>query len=129
MSYTYDLRPEASFEDRYSQFIGFGIPKADVDTMRTTIKDMGQMRQEGGLTNGPGSRENILKQETRFSRLSPTALPYFRASPTMRGARRSKISLNATSRQRPASPSSSSAEYSRSPIKVERWTHRCICFQ
>jgi esterase FrsA len=40
MSYTYDLRPEASFEDRYSQFIGFGIPKADVDTMRATIKDM-----------------------------------------------------------------------------------------
>jgi hypothetical protein len=40
MSYTYDLRPEASFEDRYSQFIAFGIPKADVDTMRSTIKDM-----------------------------------------------------------------------------------------
>src|SRR5271170_613653 len=40
MSYTYDLRPEVSFEDRYSQFIGFGIPKADVDTMRATIKDM-----------------------------------------------------------------------------------------
>jgi hypothetical protein len=33
MSYTYDLRPEASFEDRYSQFIAFGIPKADVDAL------------------------------------------------------------------------------------------------
>jgi len=32
--------PEASFEDRYSQFIAFGIPKADVDTLRATIKDM-----------------------------------------------------------------------------------------
>jgi esterase FrsA len=40
MSYTYDLSPAASFEDRYSQFIGFGIPKADVDTLRATIKDM-----------------------------------------------------------------------------------------
>ena len=40
MSYTYDLRPEASFEDRYSQFIAFGIPKADVETLRATIKDM-----------------------------------------------------------------------------------------
>ena len=40
MSYTYDLHPEASFEDRYSQFIAFGIPKADVDTLRATIKDM-----------------------------------------------------------------------------------------
>ena len=40
MSYTYDLSPEASFEDRYSQFIAFGIPKADVDALRATIKDM-----------------------------------------------------------------------------------------
>ena len=40
MSYTYDLRPESSFEDRYSQFMAFGIPKADVDTLRATIKDM-----------------------------------------------------------------------------------------
>jgi hypothetical protein len=32
--------PEASFEDRYSQFIAFGIPKADVDTLRATIEDM-----------------------------------------------------------------------------------------
>jgi esterase FrsA len=40
VSYTYDLRPATSFEDRYSQFIAFGIPKADVDTLRATIKDM-----------------------------------------------------------------------------------------
>jgi esterase FrsA len=40
MSYTYDLSPAACFEDRYSQFIAFGIPKADVDTLRATIKDM-----------------------------------------------------------------------------------------
>src|SRR5580698_7329843 len=40
MSYTYDLSPAACFEDRYSQFIGFGIPKADVDTLQATIKDM-----------------------------------------------------------------------------------------
>ena len=58
------------------------------------------MRLAGGLTNGPRSRENILKQETRFLRRLPTVLPYFPASPTMRDARRSKISLNATSRRR-----------------------------
>ena len=40
MSYTYNLSPAACFEDRYSQFIAFGIPKADVDTLRATIKDM-----------------------------------------------------------------------------------------
>jgi len=40
MSYTYNLSPASSFEDRYSQFIAFGIPKADVDTLRATIKDM-----------------------------------------------------------------------------------------
>jgi esterase FrsA len=40
MSYTYNLSPETCFEDRYSQFIAFGIPKADVDTLRSTIKDM-----------------------------------------------------------------------------------------
>ena len=40
MSYIYNLSPAASFEDRYSQFIAFGIPKADVDTLRATIKDM-----------------------------------------------------------------------------------------
>ncbi len=40
MSYTYDLSPASCFEDRTSQFIGFGIPKADVDTLRATIKDM-----------------------------------------------------------------------------------------
>ena len=40
MSYTYDLSPAAMFEDRYSQFVSFGIPKADVDTLRATITDM-----------------------------------------------------------------------------------------
>jgi len=40
VSYTYDLSPAASFEDRYSQFVSFGIPKADADTLRATIKDM-----------------------------------------------------------------------------------------
>jgi hypothetical protein len=118
MSYTYDLSPGASFEDRYSQFIAFGILKADVDTLRATIKDM-WADAPGGLTSGPRSRENILKRETRFSRRLPTVLPYFPVLPTMRGARRSKISLNATSRRRRASPSNSSAEYSRSLIKAE----------
>jgi pimeloyl-ACP methyl ester carboxylesterase len=36
----YELSPAAYFEDRYSQFVSFGIPKADVDTLRATIKDM-----------------------------------------------------------------------------------------
>ena len=40
MSYTYNLSPATCFEDRYSQFIAFGIPKADADALRTTIKDM-----------------------------------------------------------------------------------------
>jgi esterase FrsA len=40
MSYTYNVSPAAQFEDRYNQFVSFGIPKADVDTLRATIKDM-----------------------------------------------------------------------------------------
>jgi esterase FrsA len=40
MSYTYNLSPTAMFEDRYGQFVSFGIPKADVDTLRATITDM-----------------------------------------------------------------------------------------
>jgi esterase FrsA len=65
MSYTYDLSPAACFEDRYSQFIAFGIPKADVDTLRATIKICGPMRRADGRTNGPHSRGNIWKRETR----------------------------------------------------------------
>jgi esterase FrsA len=40
MSYTYKISPAAQFEDRYSQFISSGLPKADVDTLRATITDM-----------------------------------------------------------------------------------------
>jgi esterase FrsA len=40
MSYTYDLSPAAMFEDRFDQFVTFGIPKADVETLRATISDM-----------------------------------------------------------------------------------------
>jgi hypothetical protein len=119
MSYTYDLRPEASFEDRYSQFIAFGVPKADVDTLRATIKDMWADAPGGWSYEWSAFARKYLEAGNPLSRRSPTVLPYFPASPTMRGARRSKISLNATSRRHRPSPSNSSAEYSRSPIKAE----------
>lgn len=40
MAYTYEVEPEAMFQDRYEEFVSFGIPKADVDALRTTITDM-----------------------------------------------------------------------------------------
>ena len=40
MSYTYAIDPKAMFEDRYDEFVSFGIPKADVDTLRDKITDM-----------------------------------------------------------------------------------------
>jgi esterase FrsA len=40
MAYTYKVEPEAMFEDRYEEFVSFGIPKADVDALRATIIDM-----------------------------------------------------------------------------------------
>jgi esterase FrsA len=40
MSYIYELSPAAMFEDRFDQFVTFGIPKADVETLRATITDM-----------------------------------------------------------------------------------------
>ena len=119
MSYTYDLSPAASFEDRYSQFIAFGIPKADVDTLRATIKDMWADGPGGWPYEWSASARNYLEAGNPLLASFAYGLPYFPASPQMRGARRSKISLNATSRRHRASPSNSSAEYSRSPIKAE----------
>jgi esterase FrsA len=120
MSYTYDLRPEASFEDRYSQFIGFGIPKADVGTMRTTIKDM--------WADAPGGwsyewSEFARKYLEAGNPLLPSFAYGFAIFPCLANDARRKaqqISLNATSRRHRASPSNSSAEYSRSLIKAER---------
>lgn len=40
MAFTYEVEPEAMFEDRYEEFVSFGIPKADVDHLRQIISDM-----------------------------------------------------------------------------------------
>jgi len=40
MSYTYKIDPKAMFEDRFKQFVSFGIPQADVETLQATITDM-----------------------------------------------------------------------------------------
>jgi esterase FrsA len=40
MAYTYPIETEAMFEDRAAQFVGFGVPTADVERMRSTITDM-----------------------------------------------------------------------------------------
>jgi len=40
MAFTYEVEPEAMFEDRYEEFVSFGIPKADVDHLRGIITDM-----------------------------------------------------------------------------------------
>jgi len=40
MSFTYKIDPKAMFEDRFNQFILFGIPKADVLALRSAITDM-----------------------------------------------------------------------------------------
>lgn len=40
MAYTYEVEPEAMFEDRYEEFVSFGIPQADVDALRRIITDM-----------------------------------------------------------------------------------------
>jgi len=40
MSYTYNIDPKAMFEDRFKQFVSFGIPQADVEALQATITDM-----------------------------------------------------------------------------------------
>jgi esterase FrsA len=40
MPYTYPIDPAAMFEDRVAQMLGFGIPQADVDVLRKSIRDM-----------------------------------------------------------------------------------------
>jgi esterase FrsA len=40
MSYTYAIDPRAMFEDRFKQFVAFGIPRADVEVLQATITDM-----------------------------------------------------------------------------------------
>ena len=40
MSFTYAVEPEEMFEDRYEEFVSFGIPKADVDHLRGIITEM-----------------------------------------------------------------------------------------
>ena len=119
MSYTYDLSPEASFKDRYSQFIGFGIPKADVDTLRDTIKDMWTDAPAGWSYEWSVFARKYLEAGNSLLASFAYGFPYFPASPLMRGGKRSKISLNATSRQHRASRSNSSAKSSRFPIKAE----------
>jgi hypothetical protein len=38
--YTYPVTAAVMFEDRTHQFLGFGVPKADVDAARAAITDM-----------------------------------------------------------------------------------------
>ena len=40
MSYTYSASPRAMFEDRFEQFVAFGIPRTEVEEMRGAITDM-----------------------------------------------------------------------------------------
>jgi len=40
MSYTYSASPRALFEDRFEQFVAFGIPRVEVEEMRDAITDM-----------------------------------------------------------------------------------------
>jgi esterase FrsA len=38
--YTYDVDPQAMFDDRTHQFVAFGIPMADITAVRTRVTDM-----------------------------------------------------------------------------------------
>jgi esterase FrsA len=40
MSYTYPASPRTLFEDRFEQFVAFGIPRAEAEEMRDAITDM-----------------------------------------------------------------------------------------
>src|ERR1700733_7364831 len=40
MSYTYNIDPKAMFEDRFKQFVSFGIPQSDVEALQAIITDM-----------------------------------------------------------------------------------------
>jgi esterase FrsA len=40
MSYTYSIAPQAMFEDRFEQFVALGVPRAEVEEMRSAISDM-----------------------------------------------------------------------------------------
>ena len=40
MSFTYNIDPNAMFEDRFKQFVSFGIPQADVEALQGIITDM-----------------------------------------------------------------------------------------
>ncbi len=40
MSYTYSIDPKAMFQDRFKQFVSFGIPREDVEVLQATITDM-----------------------------------------------------------------------------------------
>jgi hypothetical protein len=39
MSYTYPIDPKTMFEDRFDQFVAFGIPRADVVALKAAIAD------------------------------------------------------------------------------------------
>lgn len=40
MSYTYPISTRAMFEDRFEQFVAFGVPRVEVEEMRGAITDM-----------------------------------------------------------------------------------------
>ena len=119
MSYT-NISPAASFEDRYSQFIAFGIPKADVDTLRATIKDMWADGPGGWPYEWSASARNYLEAGNPL-----LAVPFaygFAIFPCLATDARRKAQQNQLEcylKAAPSFPSNSSAECSRSPIKAE----------
>ena len=40
MSYTFPITPHAMFEDRFEQFVALGLPRTEVEEMRSAITDM-----------------------------------------------------------------------------------------
>jgi esterase FrsA len=40
MSYTFPITPHAMFEDRFEQFVALGLPRLEVEEMRSAITDM-----------------------------------------------------------------------------------------
>jgi hypothetical protein len=74
MSYTFPITPHAMFEDRFEQFVALGLPRTEVEEMRSAITDMcGAMRQAVGSSNGLGSPGVTWRLSSPIWLPSPTA--------------------------------------------------------
>jgi hypothetical protein len=67
MSYTYPIDAQAMFDDRTHQFVGYGLPAADVARVRAATTHFWITNPEGGCTSSPSWPPSTRRRTSRCS--------------------------------------------------------------